>query len=350
MIDEVTHSRRVDPLTVLVVIVSYQHPETTIQCLRSLVGEMEAVPGARVVVCDNGSGDGTAEALRAAIDRENWGAWVHLDARRENLGFTGGNNIVLRGALRWAAPPRWFLLLNPDTIVRPGALTSLLAAGDADASAGIVGPRLLSADGAVQHSCFRDHSVLGEFLRAADTGLLNRVLGRSAFCLEPPRERNHHDWVSFACALIRREVFEQAGLLDEGFFMYFDDPDYCRRARRLGWHITHCPEAEVVHLEGGSSDVPAAQKANRRRAKYYYASRSRYFAKHTGRIGLWAANLAWSAGRLASVTRELLGDRRKHVCEMEARDVWTNWVDPIGLSEPGRSRTAGADGREGTRR
>ncbi len=131
---------------------------------------------------------------------------------------------------------------------------------------------------------------------------INRLVLRGPFQLAPPTGVAHYDWVSFACAMIRADVVRDVGILDEGFFLYYDDADYCRTVRKAGWKIGCCETARVVHLEGQSNELPEKALRRERKPRYYYVSRSRYFAKHTGTVGLWAANIAWTTGR----------DRRVH--------------------------------------
>jgi len=136
-------------------------------------------------------------------------------------------------------------------------------------------------------------------------------------------------WLSFACALIRREVIESVGPLDAGYFLYFDDIDYCRRARRAGWGVLHRPEARVVHLRGGSGPVKQLSRSLQHRPGYFYASRARYFAKFYGRLGLWAANALWEAGRAIAWCRETLGRKPRHTCRGEPVDIWINALSPL---------------------
>jgi GT2 family glycosyltransferase len=322
----------------LVVIVCYKAIDLTIACLESLSSQIDDVPGTKVAVCENGTGVDAARALEEAIRHNGWTEWVRLKAIYPNRGFSGGNNAILRDVMAWPEPPRFVVLLNADTIVRPGALARMHVAIAADPALGILGPRLVSVAGDKQPSCFRNPTPLSEFLRAARTGVLHRLFGRSNFELAPSCATSNFDWISFACAILRREVLVEVGLIDEGFFLYFDDPDYCRRARRAGWSIGYCDEAEVVHLEGQSNSAPADAKARRRRPQYFYVSRSRYFGKHFGRMGLWLANVCWAAGRSISILRELLGQKDHHVCAREWRDIWTNAREPIDNSEPGSAQ------------
>jgi len=316
---------------VLVVIVCYRAAELTIDCLRSLSSEIFSVPGAKVVVCDNGTEGNSAKTLADAIEAEGWGDWVSLKVIHPNRGFSGGNNVILRDALGWHGPPRYILLLNADTIVRPGALAKLVSAAERYPEAGIISPRLEWPDGTAQISCFFDRAPTSEFFAAARTGILDhlfRVRGGIIPVSDTPIEA---EWTSFACALIRREVLEQIGLLDEGFYLYFDDPDYCRRARNAGWKVLHWPDAHVVHLRGRSNPVKEMVAQRERPPCYWYESRTRYYAKYYGRTGPIAANVFWTLGRGVSLIREVLGTKQPHICKSEWRDIWTNWRDPLRM-------------------
>jgi len=242
--------------------------------------------------------------------------------------------VILREALNWPDPPKYLLLLNADTIVQANALRLMLDMMEKRQDVGIVGPQLDGRNGERQTSCFRYSSPVGEFVRAANTGPITRLLRDYEVPMDPSDQPIEPEWTSFACALMRREVLEQVGTLDEGFFLYFDDVDYCRNARQAGWSVLHCPEARVVHLVGQSNPVESLTAQRRRRPRYYYESRARYFAKFYGRAGLWLANALWTAGRSISLARELLGKKPKHACDREWRDIWTNAHRPMAQSGP----------------
>ena len=141
-------------MKLLVVIVSYRVTDLTIDCLRSLSGEVSRCPGVRVTVCENGSGGDAEERLQRAITENGWGSWVNLTAVYPNRGFTGGNNAVIRPALLSDDPPEYILLLNADTIVNEHALDTLIAFMDDHPKAGIAGSMLVAPDGTVEHSPF----------------------------------------------------------------------------------------------------------------------------------------------------------------------------------------------------
>ena len=323
----------VEPLDLLIVIVNYRAESLVIDCLRSLAPQITDIPQVRVAICENGTGEHAVEFLRDEIIRNGWAEWVVLKAISPNRGFTGGNNSILRDALAASAPPRYLLLLNADTVVRPGAIKAMCDAMEASFDVGIAVPKLVDDQGQTQHSEFQDFTPLSEFLQAASVGVLNRAFGRRAFPLEP-RPGSPDVWLSFACAMFRREVFLQLGILDEGFFLYFDDADFSRTARLAGWRLLSVPHAEVLHLEGQSTGVPGLARHRNRRPRYYYVSRARYFAKHRGIAGLWIANVAWQLGRLVSMLRELLQRKSPSACDREWLDNWTNCLAPISKSNP----------------
>ena len=243
-------------MKLLVVIVSYRVTDLTIDCLRSLSGEVGRCPGIRVAVCENGTGGDAEERLRRAIDENGWDSWVDLTVIYPNRGFTGGNNAVIRPALESDDPPEYILLLNADTIVQEHALDALVAFMDAHPKAGIAGSMLALAgwDGrvlAVPLPGDRDRAGPGP---AAGDRLETAVaLGHRCF---PSRTGPFRaGWVSGASMILRRTMLEQIGLLDEGLYTYFDDPDICLRACRAGWETWYVPESRVIHLGGASTGV-----------------------------------------------------------------------------------------------
>jgi len=310
----------------LVVILCYRVADLTIDCLRSLAPQIDDVPGTHVAVCENGSGPEVVEHLNDAIQQNGWGRWVTVTPVFPNCGFAGGNNVILR---EYKSQFKYYLLLNSDTIVRPSALKQLVEAANTNPRAGVIGPRLESPDATPQESAFLDFTPVHEFIHAAATGPITKLFSRRHGAIPVCDEPREAEWTSFACALIRREVLEQCGLLDDGYYLYFDDADYCRRARNLGWTVLYFPSARVVHLGGRSNPMKALSAQLRRRPRYWYLSRNRYYAKFYGRSRLWLANLFWTAGRCVSLGRELVGNRNPTACQAEWRDIWINAWSPL---------------------
>ena len=310
-----------------VIVINYRTPALVADCLASLDGQI--TPGVdEVVVVDNRSGDGSDALVEQTIASRRWHDWVRLIRSPVNGGFSAGNNVGIR-----AADAQAYLLLNSDTIVRPGAIASMLDALTRRPEAGLVSPRLLRGDGSLHVNCYRDLTPMTAMDYAARTTLVSSVFGLSETVLPVQDAPSEAEWTSFACVMVRRAVVDQIGLMDEGYFMYFEDQDYCRRARNAGWKVVNWPEAVVVHLQGGSGPVRALSSALKRRPRYYYAARSRYYAKYYTIAGLWAANVLWLAGRAVSMLREHFGRKQPHLCENEGIDNWTNWWRPMRQPE-----------------
>jgi GT2 family glycosyltransferase len=291
---------------VLVVVVNYRTPQLTIDCLRSLEPELREFANARVVAVDNGSGDGSAQRIQSAIDEHAWGAWASLLATERNGGFSFGNNAAIRPALAAAEPPQYVWLLNSDTLARPGALRELLDFMDARPEVGIAGSRLEDLDGAPQNSRFRFHSVWSELDSGLRLGFVTRLLRKRTVALAPVDTPHRDDWVSGASMLVRARVFEEVGLLDEGYFLYFEEADFCLNARRAGWQCWYVPSSRVVHFVGRSTGVSNAREPATRRPRYWFESRRRYFVKNHGRLYALGADAAWVAGFASWRVRRVL--------------------------------------------
>lgn len=281
-------------MKLLVVILNYRITDLTIDCLRSLHGEVASTPGMRVAVLENGTGGDALHRLEKAIDENRWRGWVDLTSVHPNRGFTGGNNIVIREALGSADPPEYVLLLNADTLVRPGALQALVDFMDHQPRAGIGGSMLLSPEGVVQASPFRFLGIATELDRGLRLGVVSRLLSRWAAVPPNPGTTCECEWVSGASMILRRSMLERVGLLDEGLYTYFDDVDLCLRARRAGWESWYVPESRVVHLEGASTGI--VQRLIKRRPDYWFQARRRFFLKNYGAVYAALADAAFILG------------------------------------------------------
>ena len=306
-----------------IIIVNYRTPKLVIDCLHSLVPEVEKHTTV-ITVVDNSSGDDSLHKINKAIGENKWSSLVKVIESPDNGGFSAGNNIGIKSVEADA-----YLLLNSDTIVRPGAINSLLQAMEAYPDVGLFSPRLEWPDGTPQISCFRYHSPVSELINSAATGVITRLLAKYNVPLPVSDQPFEPQWTSFACVLIRHKVIEQLGFMNEGYFMYFDDVDYCRRAQNAGWRILHFPESKVVHLRGGSGSVKADIASRKRPKNYLYASRTRYFTKFYGSAGILIANMFWLLGRGVSLFRELVNNKQPHLCQYEILDIWYNWQHPM---------------------
>lgn len=306
------------------VIINYKTPKLVIDCLESLLPELVGID-AKVVVVDNASNDGSSTIIQNWVDQQSAAGQIELIEATDNTGFSGGNNQGIR-----YVDADYYLLLNSDTLVRRGAISLLLAAAIQDNKAGLVSPRLEWPDATPQESCFRFHTPISELISSANTGLITQCLQKYNVPYAVADQPRFYDWTSFACVLIRSSVFKEVGLMDAGYFMYFEDVAFAYHAQQADWKVLNIPEAHVVHLRGGSSPVKAQAKLGKRLPRYYYESRTRYFFQVYGHTGLLMANACWTLGYGISLLRSFLSASfLPSISACQWRDIWTNFLTPL---------------------
>jgi Predicted glycosyltransferases len=233
-----------------IITVSWNTRDLLKRCLDSVRSELALRPDipVEVFLVDNDSGDGSAQMV------ESEHPWVKLVENKENFGFAKANNQALR-----ACSGEFVLLLNPDTEVSPGAIWHLVDFLDSRPSAGVVAPQLLNSDGTVQRSCREFPTFLGMFYELAGLSRLFPVGSESGkkFRAYKMLDWNHDDERQVdqpegACLMLRRSVIDDVGLLDEGFFMLFEEVDWCYRIKQNGWEIWFTPAAQITHHYGQS--------------------------------------------------------------------------------------------------
>lgn len=253
-------------MDVSVIIVSYNSRSQLEPCLNSLKSQ-KLFDRTEVIVVDNASSDGTPVMVR---DRY---PWVRLAAGQKNVGFSRGVNVGIRDARG-----RFLLILNPDTVLREDSIEKLVDFMEATPDAGIVGPKLIFHDGNLQYSCRRFYNWRVLLLRRTLLGKVfrNSQAVASHLMLDYDHESTRDvDWILGACMLVRREAVESVGLMDERFFLYFEDVDWCYRMKQKGWKVYYHPEAIVVHNYARGS----AQKVLNRSFIAHLASLIRYYEK-----------------------------------------------------------------------
>lgn len=266
-----------------IVVVSYNTRELLRACLRAIP---DAVGGLKCVtsVVDNASSDGSAEMVKAEFSE------VELIASSENLGFTRANNLVLN-----RADARFVLLLNPDTEAAPGSLETLARFMDAHPDCGACGPMLLNSDGSIQANGARFPTVLREFVCV--TGLRRLAMRRYEIALGYGREDFTQpcavDQVSGACLFVRTDVMRRVGPLDERFFMFYEEIEWCHRIRAAGFSVWYVPEARVTHHWMGS-----VKQQSRRMTAELFKSQLLYYQKTGGPLAVLAIRGIVMAGLL----------------------------------------------------
>ena len=294
----------------LVVILNYRTAGLTLDCLASLAQVLDEVPGTRALVVDNGSGDDSAARLADAIESHQWGGWCELLALPENVGFAAGNNRGLDRLKTTYREAQWVLLLNSDTIVHPGALRLSHEAMQANPKIGLMSCRLRSPDGSTQNVARRFPSPLRQILCVFGLPwIFPRVFGWADVYDVPAAQleiKRDCDWIIGAYMFIRRSALDQVGGMDESFFFYGEDIEFCHRFHRHGWRVHYDPGASIVHLGGSSSDPTRLA----RKTKDSYILKARYHVQRQcyGRAAAWAVR----AGDIAAFgLRKLKPSRRR---------------------------------------
>jgi GT2 family glycosyltransferase len=256
---------------VSICIVTYHARDFLRDCLLSIYGMVGSI-SFEIIVVDNHSEDGTLDMLRQEFPE------VRLLINEQNTGYTRPNNQAIR-----VSEGRTILLINPDTLVKPNAITELVSFLDAHSEVGIVGPKVLNRDGTLQKQCRRSEA------RPWDSICYFSGLSRlfphdkrfAGYLMTYLDEDLTHETeaVSGSSMLIRRAVIDQIGDLDENFFAYQEDTDYCRRARLAGWKVFYHPSAQIIHYggEGGSKVQPYRAIIEWHRSYYLYYRK--HFAK-----------------------------------------------------------------------
>jgi GT2 family glycosyltransferase len=260
---------------VVVAIVNYRTANLTIDCLRSIEVE-RSTPGVhiRVVVVDNASGD--APLIARAIEANAW-SWAALVEAPENGGFAYGNNLAFQRSYDDGAPD-YLHMLNPDTLVRRGAIVALVRFLEAHPDVGIAGSSFENIDGSDWPMAFCFPTLLSEIDTGLGFGLATRVLQSWVVARRMTPVAQPIDWVSGASMMIRRSVIDSIGGLDENYFLYFEETDFCFRAKKAGFATWYVPESRIMHIFCQSTKIMERNAAPKRLPNYWFESRRRYFA------------------------------------------------------------------------
>jgi N-acetylglucosaminyl-diphospho-decaprenol L-rhamnosyltransferase len=264
-----------EPDSLSIVIVTYNSCAFVAECLESVLGRSEAGHW-QVIVVDNDSRDGSAEMVKARFPQ------VELLEMGANVGFGAANN---QGLLACTAP--YVLLLNPDTRLDGAGMASLVAFMDRHPAVGLVGPRLVGADQRLQTSTRHFPSIAREAVECLFLHRVSRVFGdkygEEIAGREAYDKKRRVDWVSGAAMLARVEALRAVGGFDEGFFLYAEEIDLCKRLGSAGWDVWYHPGLTVMHVGNERAD-PELEAENQR-------SKLRYFRKHHGRAAMLAFGL-----------------------------------------------------------
>ncbi len=324
-----------DHFRLLVSIVNYKSAELVCNMLPTLLKQLDFTTD-KVFIVDNNSPDNSISVLETFLSKHELTDVVSLIASENNDGFSAGNNTALKASIdKYKIKPLYVWLLNPDTSLIDQSLTALVDFMDDNPQAGILGSRLESEDGVVQCSSFRYHTVISELLSSLRLGFLDNLFEK--YLVSPKANissKQKLDWVAGASMFVRYKVFEDAGMMDETYFLYFEETDFCLQAKRAGWECWYVPESRVVHYVGQSTGIVSGDVQRRRRPKYWFQSRQHYFIKNHGILYTMLADLAWGLGFSLLKLRYLIQGRKGTDPEYMLRDFWRNsiflsWLDRI---------------------
>jgi N-acetylglucosaminyl-diphospho-decaprenol L-rhamnosyltransferase len=305
---------------VAVVIVTYKSAELAIQSLASICPERAARNlKIRVIVVDNASGD--LPQIEHAVERNGWSSWVTLILAPKNGGFAYGNNLGIQEAYA-ESHPNYIYLLNPDTQVRPGALATLVDFLEAHPQVGIAGSSFETEDGKDWPFAFRFPTWISEIEDGIQLRPVTRCLSRWIVARPMTPAAQPTDWISGASMMIRPAVLKAVGCLDENFFLYFEETEFCNRAIRAGYPTWYVPESRVMHAIGKSTNVDENSRFSKRLPGYWFDSRTRYYSTTSG-IGAAAFIdvITLGASLVGLLKRQLMG---RPSTPYYIRDLWAH--------------------------
>lgn len=324
---------------VAVVVVSYNTREMTLRSVRAILESDEPVE--EVWVIDNGSHDGTVEALRRFGSSLPTTRLQVLDPGT-NLGFGAANNLGIR-----QTQADYVAFINSDAFVERDTLQRLREHLELYPTVGVVGPRLLHVDGSAQESRFAFPSPLRAWMENVGVdGLIRKSFGRWF------RGGDHPDWLSGACLMMRRDLFERLGGFDEGFFLYSEETDLQYRIRAVGWDIQRVSHCTAVHVGGASGGGEISQRV----AECFFDGVDRYFLKHHGRWGFYHLRAATALGAVRRAIAWFLLSRLSQAGRPGIRWDWllrrqlTTPAPVLSVSHPALSSLGGSSkGRDESR-
>jgi GT2 family glycosyltransferase len=311
-----------------IVILCWNDLKVIDDCLRSIY-ETTKTTSFEVIVSDNGSTDGSIQFIKA-----NYPGVLLLE-NGENLGFAKGNNV---GIAR--SQGQYVLILNPDTIIHPGALDELVSFADRNKRAGAYGCRVLNRDGSYQGPARPFPTVFRGWMSALylrSLGHLSEALVSDTYVNWKGDTKREIDWQSGCCVMFNAELLKRLGGFDQQFFYHFEEVDLCRRVWDAGYSIVYTPDAVITHLGGQSVNrFPIRFELER------YRSRYRYFYKHFGRRGARSSRLivlcwirlrqlGWSISGLFGRSEAL----KARLAMYKVTAAWNTKIDPVRFVENG---------------
>ena len=313
-------------MSLLIVILNYRTGGLTVDCLRSLADKLDEVPGTRALVVDNGSGDGSSAQIAEAIAANHWGKWCELMSLQTNVGFAAGNNRGLATLQTTYKDSKWVLLLNSDTLVHPGALRLSHHVMQSEPKIGMMSCLLLNPDGTTQNVTRKFPSPLRQILCAFGLPwMFPKAFGWADVYDVPEAQlkiKRDCDWLGGAYMFLRRDALEQVGGMDESFFFYGEDIEFCYRFHKRRWRVHYDPGASIVHIGGSSSDPSRVGK--KQKNIFMWQARYQVQKKCYGLAAAWAVRAGDIAAFGVRKLKMLLTGKTQS-------DTYRNVSDALGM-------------------
>lgn len=321
--------------TVLTVILNYKTAEMTLESLASARAAMDGIAG-EIIVVDNDSQDGSFEQISAHVTKLGWDAdnRVRVVQSGHNGGFGAGNNVGISAGLSRGGNPDFIYVLNSDAFPKKTAIRALLDHLQAHPDTGFAGSYIHGEDGARHTTTFRFPSIASEFESSVRFGPVSRLLKSRRVSIENVDATRPVDWLAGASMLMRKSVLDDIGLFDETFFLYFEETDLCRRARRVGHGIDFVRESDVMHI----GSVSTGMKGWARVPGYWFDSRWHYFSKNHGVFYAAMATLAHLLGGSLHRLRCVLTGRKSSISPRFLTTLTTHDIKSIFFTSFRRKR------------
>lgn len=296
--------------TLLIATVNYKTADLAIKCIQSVANELHQLPSTKMVIVDNDSQDNSVEVIGKAIADNHWSEWCSVVDAGKNGGFSFGNNMAMRPALAEETQPDYIWLLNPDAELKDDAGKVLIDFLESHPKAGMATSACVDISGQKQTMAFRQFTPLGEFVGMMQLGFLDKLFPNALVAFEPVESAHQADWLSGSSLMMKLDVVKQLGLMDEEYFLYFEESDYCVQAKRNGWELWYVPDSKIFHVIGASTGVTRGSatptKKSARRPDYWFYSRRRYFVKNFGKAYATLADIAHLTGFMLWRLRRLV--------------------------------------------
>lgn len=299
-----------DDINVVVSIVSYKSAHLTVNCLESIQSDRANSNGIniKVVVVDNDSGD--TPVIQTAVNNNHWQDWVTVLTAPKNGGFAYGNNFAFQYAFTHGKVD-YFHLLNPDTQILPGAIVNLVKFLQENDGVGIAGSSFDNKDGSLWPIAFRFPSFISEFESGVNLGVLSNLLKPWVVAVVMEQNPQAIDWIAGASMMMRKNLVEQLRGFDESYFLYYEETDFCLRAKRSGYSTWYVPASRVMHIAGQSTKVTVRDDKPKRLPDYWFESRRRYYLANHGLLYALLTDTASLLGNVLGKIKRIL-TRKTH--------------------------------------